>query len=155
MFSKIFVWFFHASLNLFVLKLLQMSPNSASTTAGRVPTGKHRQCTVLPKKAVRTRTSNRAKVHAAAWLVEHHPNSGKQMSVYELISTPVATCAVKTQVAFKASAKYCTVTSTEIPRLNCVVVFVHPLLASAPTSFGVNAPTEAGQGPEPISCSIL
>lgn len=77
------------------------------------------------------------------------------MRVCKLISTPIAVSAVKTQVAFKASAKYSTLMSIEIPRLNCVVIVVHLLLASAPTSFGVNAPTEAGQCPQPISCSIL
>lgn len=132
-----------------------MSPNSASTTVGRVPMGKQEQCSVLLKKAVSTSPFNKAKVHAGAWLAEHHPNGGKQMRVCKLISTPIAVSAVKTQVAFKASAKYSTLTSTEIPRLNCVVIFVHLLLASAPTSFGVNAPTEAGQCPQSISCSIL
>ena len=119
--------------------------------------GKHRQCTVLPEKAASTWSSNRAKVHASAWPAEQHLNGGKQIRVGDLVSTPVATCAVKTQVAFKASAKYSTVTSTEIPRLNCVVVFVHLLLASAPTSSCVNlqCPTEAGQGPKSVSCSIL
>lgn len=101
MFSKIFVRFFHASVNLLVLKFPQMSLNSASTTAGRAPTGKHRQYTVLPKNAVSTRAPNRAKVHAAMWLAEHHPNGGKQMRVHELISAPVATCTVKTQVAVR------------------------------------------------------
>lgn len=135
MFSNIFVRFFCSSVNLFVLKLLQTSPNSASATAGRAPAGKHKQRTVLPMESVGTWASSTAKVQAAARPAEHHPDGRKQRRALEVTSN-------HSNQHRNTKAELCG-------------VFVHLLLASAPISFGVNGPAEAGRDPEPISCSKL
>lgn len=121
-FSKVFVRVFCALINLFALKLLQMLPDSAEPLS---------ICTVqavpgLPKRHLREQKPCPTHTWQGTTTQQHAANE-----VHELISNPSTMCAAGTQVVPKASANYATVTGREIPRLKCVVIFVHLLFASS------------------------
>lgn len=129
-FSKVFVRVSCALTNLLVLKLLQPPPDSAEPLQVQCLQQSPGSAQGCPKGTWESRG--------------HVPNTWQGTTtttqqrganeVHELTSNCSTTCAAGTQVVFKASANYATVTRREIPRLKRVVIFFHLLFVSSPAS---------------------
>lgn len=123
-FSKVFIRVSCALINLFVLELLQRSPDSAEP----LQVQRCQQSPGLPKRPLTEQRPSHP-----TWQGTTTQQLGAN-EVHQLINNSGTMCAVGTQVVFKASANYTIVTGREIPRLKCVVIFVHLLFASSPAS---------------------